>query len=135
MINVLDLKPVRREAATSFWQEISHPFMWVTEADLPRLKHNATLPFWKPKFEAWRAELDACEHLTISGNSVDFHKGDNTSALKAALCYVVDDKAHYGRLIGSFLSEVVALYRRSPDWRQIMTTSGMGYGTGTHWGD
>lgn len=133
-MNILDLKPVRNESPTSFWEEISHPFMWVREADLPRLKHNASLPFWKSKFDAWRAELDACEQLTISGDLVDFHTGDNTAALKAALCYVVDEKEHYGRLIGSFLSQVAALYRRSPDWRQIMGTPGMGYGTGMHWG-
>lgn len=129
-----DLKPVRHESGTSFWQEMSHPFLWVNDANLPRLKHNATLPFWKPKFEAWRGELDACERLTLPGDKVDFHNGDNMAALKAALCFVVDGKAHYGQLIGSFLAEVADLYRRSPDWRQIMGTSGMGYGTGTHWG-
>ena len=133
-MNIRELNPLAPKVCPSFWEEISHPFLWVTEADLPRLKHNATLPFWKPKFEAWRAELDACQRLRLSGSIVDFHRGDNTGALKAALCYVVDEKEHYGRLIGSFLSQVVSLYRKAPDWRQIMTSSGQGYGTGTHWG-
>jgi hypothetical protein len=119
---------------TPFWHEITHPFMWVTEADLPRLKHNATLPFWKPKFAEWRAELSELDDLKITTPIIDFHLGTNKQALKAAMCWLVDEDAHYGRLIGSYLAKVVQYYRDADEWRAVMGTSGPGYGTGENWG-
>lgn len=118
----------------SFWQEHSHPFFLYNESDLPRLKRNAELPFWKPKFEAWRRELKALDRLTITTQLIDFHIGSNKAAHKAAMCYAVDGDAHYGRLVGTFLSEVVERYRRGPDWWVLMTTNCPGMWTGNQWG-
>lgn len=130
----LSAHPADRKPRAPRWHELAHPFLWVTEADLPRLRHNAALPFWRPKFEAWRRELRALDRLEITTSTIDFHKGTNKEALKAAMCWLVDGDEHYGRLVASFLSGVVAFYRKSPDWRAIMGTHGMGYGTGENWG-
>ncbi|EIP98366.1 hypothetical protein OpiT1DRAFT_02822 [Opitutaceae bacterium TAV1] len=121
-------------AATSFWEEIRHPFFWFSEDDLPRLRHNTGLPFWKPKFDAWREELHGVESLPLWHDRVDFHIGANTAALKAALCHVVDGDEHSGRLVGAFLSSVAEFYRRSPDWRVLMCANGPGKWTGNQWG-
>ncbi len=119
---------------STFWQEIRHPFFWAREEDLPRLRSNAELPFWSPKFAAWRKELNGLDRLVIATPTIDFHLGSNKAALKAALCYVVDGNVHYGRLVGTFLSAVADYYRQSPDWRAIMGTNGPGMWTGNQWG-
>jgi|GEM_PF-818368 len=116
------------------WHSLRHPCLWLNEDDLPRLRENARHPFWEPKFRQWREELRGLERLAVGGDRIDFHTGTNTLALKAALCYVVDDDPHYGRLIASYLGAVAAFYRESPDWRAIMCTNGNGCWTGNQWG-
>ncbi len=95
----------------SLWHRIKHPCVWFTGADLPRLRANAQTDFWRPRFEAWRAELAELERLPLPNRPIDFHCGDNEQALKAALCHVVDGDEHSGRLVASFLEEVAAYYR------------------------
>ncbi len=95
----------------SLWHRIAHPCVWFTEKDLPRLKANAQADFWRPKFEKWRAELTGTDRLHLKNRPIDFHRGDNEEALKAALCHVVDGDEHSGRLVASFLEEVLAYYR------------------------
>ena len=118
----------------SLWQEVRHPFFWFQEQDLPRLRYNAELPFWKSKFEAWRRELEQFDHLPIVTPTIDFHLGTNTNALKAAMCFVVDGDEHFGRLVADFLSSVIAHCRTRPDWRVRMGTNGPGEWTGNQWG-
>lgn len=116
------------------WHHINHPCVWFTAADLPRLRHNATLPFWKEKFDLWRSELAEKQRLLLRTPVVDFHQGSNTEALKAALCHVVDGDAHSGRLIASFLEEVVALYRaRGATWPLHMTAAYRNEWVGDQW--
>lgn len=95
----------------AMWHRIQHPCVWLTAADLPRLRANAQTDFWRPKFEAWRNELADLEHLWLPNRPIDFHRGDNEQALKAALCHVVDGDDRSGRLVASFLEDVVAYYR------------------------
>jgi hypothetical protein len=95
----------------ALWHRIEHPCVWFTKKDLPRLRANAQTALWRPKFDAWRAELAGLERLRLPNRPIDFHSGDNEQALKAGLCYVVDGDERYGRLIASFLQEVVAYYR------------------------
>ncbi len=121
-------------AEKSFWQEISHPFFWITEKDLPRLKQNAESPFWKEKFDSWRLELRKLDSLQITTPTIDFHIGTNKTALKAGMCYIVDGDERYGRLIGSFLSAVAEFYRQSPDWRKLMCANDSTRFTGNQWG-
>ena len=97
------------------------------------MRHSATLPFWKPKFEAWRRELASVQNIEIRSDRIDFHEGTNKPALKAALCFVIDEDPHHGKLIASFLSEVVALVRRGPDWRDEMSDNSQGRWTGNQW--
>ena len=68
----------------SLWHTLKHPCVWFTEKDLPRLRENAQSDFWRPKFDAWRTELAGVERLPLPNRPIDFHRGDNEQALKAA---------------------------------------------------
>ncbi len=117
----------------SLWQKIKHPCVWMTADDFPRLQENAQQPFWKQKLDRYRTELAAYDELTLldsyesinltgfSNFIFDFHKGDNMLALKAAMCHTVDQDDHTGRLIASFLKEIIRYYHsRSSLWREKM---------------
>ncbi len=117
------------------WHEIAHPCLWFTAEDLPRLKANAELPFWKPKFDQWRRELTAAAHAGQTQRAHDFHKGGNTQALQAALCYVVDGEPHFGQHIGRYLTGVADFYRKhGPTWRTKMCSKQAGDNVGQQWG-
>jgi len=119
----------------SLWNRIKHPCVWFTEEDYPRLRANAVADLWRPQFELWRGELADKRRLRIFTQIIDFHHGSNTEALKAALCYVVDGDEHYGRLIASFLEEVVAFYKdHGPTWRLKMVSTDTGEWVGQQWG-
>jgi hypothetical protein len=119
----------------------------MTPDDFPRLQANAQLPFWKTKLDSYRAELAGLEQLSMQGPTgamgmtgyssitLDFHKGVNTLALKAAMCHAVDQDEHTGKLIASFLEEVVSYYHtKSPIWRDLMAGLKKGTWTGEYWG-
>ena len=119
----------------ALWHRTRHPCVWFTADDMPRLLTNAETDFWRPKFEGWRSELAAKKRLRITTKTIDFHKGSNTEALKAALCFVVEEDDHYGRLIASFLEGVVAYYRdHGPTWREKMCGVDQGAWVGNQWG-
>lgn len=116
------------------WHRIAHPCIWFTAADVPRLRHNAELPLWKPHFDDWRRKLADKSRLHLRTTYVDFHQGSNTEALQAALCHVVDNDEHSGKLVASFLEEIVALYRcRGPFWPLHMTAAYPGEWVGNQW--
>ena len=131
----------------SLWHEIAHPCVWMTPEDFPRLQVNAKLPFWKEKLDRYRAELAELDQLSIQGPTgamgmtgfcsvtIDFHPGVNMMALKAGMCRAVDQDDHTGKLIASFLEEVVSYYHsKSPIWRDRMGGLNKGTWTGDNWG-
>lgn len=131
----------------SLWHDIAHPCVWFTSKDFPRLQANAQLPFWKSKLDSYRAELGELEQLNLLGPTgsmgltgfselaIDFHKGINMLALKAGLCHAVDQDEHSGKLIASFLEEVVSYYHaKGPLWRDRMGGLNKGTWTGDNWG-
>ncbi len=131
----------------SLWQEIAHPCVWMTPEDFPRLQANAQLPFWKEKLDRYRQELAALDYLSMQGPSgnmgmtgfnavkLDFHPGVNKTALKAAMCHVVDQDDHTGKLVATFLEDVLSYYRtKSPIWRDLMGGLKKGTWTGEFWG-